>query len=87
MCLCSLAAKKLIQVLQERGDDLKNKNEIIQLGCQYGEQTRDPQLCNSLKFNNFRIGIKIHVLRRRGSERTKRIERFVDGNEITRHSR
>ncbi|XP_046436817.1 von Willebrand factor A domain-containing protein 5A-like [Daphnia pulex] len=35
-----LAAKKLIQVLQERGDDLKNKNEIIQLGCQYGLASR-----------------------------------------------
>jgi hypothetical protein len=39
MSLCSLAAKKLIQILQERGDDPNNKNEIIELGCQYGKDS------------------------------------------------
>ncbi len=87
MYLCSLAAKKLIQILQERGEDLKNKNEIIQLGCQYGKQTGDTKMSNLLKFDHFRFGIKIHVLCRRGSERTKTIERILDDDEITRHSR
>ena len=32
-----MAAKKLIQILQDRDENTNNnKNEIIQLGCQYG---------------------------------------------------
>ncbi len=34
-----LAAKKLIQVLQDRDDNESHvKKEIIELGCQYGNQ-------------------------------------------------
>ena len=34
---CSLAAKKLIQDLQDAGGET-NKKEIIDLGCRYGKQ-------------------------------------------------
>jgi hypothetical protein len=36
----SLAARKLIQLLQDREENDNVKKEIIQLGCRYGKQIK-----------------------------------------------
>ena len=88
----SLAAKKLIQQLQDSDNWGENKEEIIEVGCRYGNIfiIQSIYIDSIVTINTnvngvlclFRFGFKIHFIRCRRFERTIIAKRFLDADEI-----